>query len=736
MLKLNRSSLLLAVLVLAGLVAGSIAFKIHAIHHLPFYNPQDGEGFFWTETAFHYRYAALVSRGQPIPPLDKEIQYPEGLDTRRFITPVMEEVAGRLHRWFFSAMPLHVFLTWFSAVFSSFSVLAVFLAARFLWNHNWAGLLAAAFYVLAPAGFTRTAGGGFIREDFALPWIFFSFAFFLACLRRDRLLFAFISGGALVVALASWHVTPFYVFIFAAGFALLLLLFRPCDLPRKSFTILTAMLALAAVFLPVLRDKWFIVSPALMICYAVVLCLWLLPRWRWDFGARKIIAAGFAIFAFLAVGLWLQHSTGGYSHVYQLLLAKLRFMGTLPADPAKLSFESRVMWSSSFVSPQAMEVISLLSVTIIPAVISLAIIIFRLVRRRAASAEIITLFFALVTFILFLLIYRMDVFAVFFFAVAAGILVLAHIRVTRILSAVLVIASLCVGLYLIFLVHSISLRPPPRQVNEVIDFLKDNSAPGDAVLTSFELGPSIAAYADRPVILHSKFESKRLRDKVCEVYTALYGSEDDLYNLCRKYQARCLVYQYNMALGVGRGSFRYMAGQPVLKAASAVALLHFAPDKLRHFQLVYQNRRYRVYRIADHFATPPPKLPYEPLYDLMVYREPDNHDSVISDKDLYAGQNHLIDPQTHLRLADRFFARGEYDTALREYQQALALNAKFAPAYEGLAQVFAARGDYTQAVKMIQIAIQLAPHQPHLAELLNKFRQQELFWGSRKEKKP
>jgi len=736
MLKLNRLRSLLVALILSGLLAGTILYKIRAIHSLPFYNPRDGECFFWTETAFHYRYADLVSRGQSIPPLDKQIQYHEGLDTRRYITPVMERVAGRLHRSFFPAMPLHVFLTWFSAVVSSFSVLAVFLAARFLWNNNRAALLAAVFYVLTPAGFARTAGGGFIREDFALPWIFFSFACFLSCLRRDRLLAAAVSGGLMALALAAWHVTQFYVFIFAAAFAVLVLLCKLDDLPRKSFTILTIILSLAAISLPVLRAKWFILSPAMMICYAIVPCLWLLPRWQWHRGPKKIIAAATIILCFLGAGLMIQNYSGGHSHVYSLMLDKLRFLDRLPYDPQKLSFESRIMWASAFVSPRLSEVLILLSITLPAGAITLAGIVRRIFKGRARPAEIMVAFFAIVTFILFLLIHRMDVFTVFFLALPIGSLALVKNRIARILSAVFIAASLSVAFYLTPRLHFAPMRPATFLVKDVIHYLKNNSAPDEPVLTSFELGPSIAAYADRPVILHSKFESKLLRDKVREVYSALYAGEEELYQVCLKYQARWLIYQSNMALGLGRGSIRYVAGEPVLKIDSAAALLHFAPEKLHHFQLVHQNRSYRVYRVADHFTTPPPHLPYESLYELMVYRDPASRDSVISDQILYAGQNRLAIPQTHLTLADNYLARGEFDTALLEYQQALNLDPRSAPAYEGLGRVFAARGDYSQAVKMIQTAIQLAPDLPHLAELLNQFRQQELFWGSQKEKKP
>ena len=175
----NRLGQWLIALFMVVLCIGMTFYKINGIKKLPFFNPDDGEGFYWTENAFHFRYAQMVAEGKGIPPLDQGIQYPEGLDTSRYITPVMERVTGNLYRLFSRGTHLHVFLVHFSSIFSTLSILAVFFAGKFLWRSNWAGLISACFYSFVPASFGRTTGGAFIREDFALPFIFFSFTCFL-----------------------------------------------------------------------------------------------------------------------------------------------------------------------------------------------------------------------------------------------------------------------------------------------------------------------------------------------------------------------------------------------------------------------------------------------------------------------------------------------------------------------------------------------------------------------------
>lgn len=160
------------ILILALLCTGVVSYKYHFFKKLPFLDNKDGDGFFWTESAFHFRHFLMITEGKDIPPIDHEIQHPEGLDTVRYITPVMERVTGTLYRLFFSSIPPHLFLVYYSFIFSTLSVIAIFLAGKIVWRSNVAAFICAFFYGLTPASLIRTAGAGFIREDFALPFIF------------------------------------------------------------------------------------------------------------------------------------------------------------------------------------------------------------------------------------------------------------------------------------------------------------------------------------------------------------------------------------------------------------------------------------------------------------------------------------------------------------------------------------------------------------------------------------
>lgn len=389
------------VLILALLCMGVVSYKYYLFKKLPFLDVQDGEGFFWTESAFHFRHFLMIAEGKDIPSIDHGIQYPEGLDTVRYVTPVMERVTGSLYRLFFSFIPPYLFLPCFSFIFSKLSILAIFFVGKIVWRSNAAALISALFYGLTPASLIRTAGGGFIREDFALPFIFFSFACFMYCLGKDRPLVSAIGSSLLFIALAAWHVTQLYLSLFMLGMTTAYFLNKKKVLPQKSLFVFVAFMVVASLLLPVLRAKYFIFSPALMLSYGL-LAASLISALK-DGNKRKNIVIGhLVIIALFAASIIIQKLMGVYSHVYELILSKIRFLGVLPEDPAKLSFEAKSMWTSAFVSPKLIEIPILLCFSFLFGTLGAIIMIYRISRRKAEPHEVMIVFFTICAFILFL----------------------------------------------------------------------------------------------------------------------------------------------------------------------------------------------------------------------------------------------------------------------------------------------------------------------------------------------
>jgi tetratricopeptide (TPR) repeat protein len=701
-----KKSLISLMLVL--LFAGVVSYKINLLSGLPHFDPENGQGFFWTESAFHYRHFLIIAQGGKIPAVDYDIQYPEGLDTVRYITPVMEYVAGFIYRLSFSNMPPHLFAVYFAMIFSTLSVLAIFLAGKVAWRSNTIAFLCAVIYGFALASLARSAGGGYIREDFALPFIFFSFACFLYCLRQDRPLVAALGSFLLVIAFFAWHVTQLYLSLFAAALAVVYLLGPDKGLPRKSMLVFVAFMLAASFLIPVLRAKYFIVSPALMLSYALLALTW--------FGLREdnsnrssTMAAGLVILGFLAASLVIQGYLGTYSHVYALLSYKLKFLGVLPQDSGSLPFEAKVMWASAFVSPKLTELPLMLASSLVFGPIGAGIILFRWFKKEACTYELMIALLAVWMFIFFLMIHRMSVFAIFFLALSMGALTRIKKSTVRYALYAGLGAAFIIQMYLQPSISLLTFRPPLNDVNSLISFIKSQSEKNTAVLSTFELGPAVAAYTGRPVILHSKFESKVLRDKVNQVYTALYQSEQQFFELCRRLKAGLFVYQVKMVLSGAPGSIRYLTNAIPLKTDSAAFMFHFLPDRLRHFSLVYQNPTYRLYRIGAPQSAAVPPVQYEPVYDLAIFSDEENLGNLISDGFIEEGLSKLRYPETHLKVGDRFFASEDYKTAARQYQRALMLNPGNKQAAWSLARALILMGEADRSEKVLRAAVAMDP---------------------------
>ena len=258
--------------------------------------------------------------------------------------------------------------------------------------------------------------------------------------------------------------------------------------PRMSITIFAIVIAAVSLMLPVLRAKLFIFSPQMMMCYGLLLSLWLLSRLDVKSRLKTILYSGAIILCLAAAGLIVQRASGSHSHVYNLILGKIKYMGQLPLDAAKLPYETKVMWTSAFTSPSLQEIwLSFLGSLALGAV-AVAWFVVRFFRGKAGRAEIMAVYFACTGFVLFLMIRRMDVFAVFFVAVTIGSLVLVKGRLLKLSAYLCIAGAFFFSIYYVGRINLIAVRPTQEYVQDVIGYIKAKARPGEAVLT---LHPSL-----------------------------------------------------------------------------------------------------------------------------------------------------------------------------------------------------------------------------------------------------
>jgi hypothetical protein len=132
--------------------------------------------------------------------------------------------------------------------------------------------------------------------------------------------------------------------------------------------------------------------------------------------------------------------------------------------------------------------------------------------------------------------------------------------------------------------------------------------------------PAIYAYADRPIVLHSKFENEMVREKFFEFMSALFSDEEAMANFCRRYGVDYVVYQADFLLEDSASSARYFAGHQAVPEGSTALKMHFQPFALNDFELVYQNPTYRVFQFLKSPGQQFRNLPigYEPVFDEQV----------------------------------------------------------------------------------------------------------------------
>ena len=686
--------------------------RVFCSQSVPYYHPDSADCFYWTEAAFHFRHFQFVADGRSIPKLDRQIQYPEGLDTRRYITPVMENFYGHIHRWFFHSVPRHRFLILAASIVATCSVLACFWAGREVHGSLWVGLISAACYGLAAAAVARSTAT-FLRENFTLPLLFCSFACLVSCMRNDRWPVATAGAVSLVIALASWHVSQFFFPILVTGLAILALLHGPQSLPRTALFIYVGAATAAAVALPVLRTKYYVVSVPMMMSYALLVVAWL-PR-RANLGRWKTVAVTLGLLCVSgSIGFLIQVLSGTHSHVFAVIWAKLRFLGSLPEDPSMLTFEAKSMWSSSFLSPTLFELFMMYTTTGALAMIGLAVVGWQIYQGRRTEMTTWLIFWVLVTAGLAMMFVRLSVFAIFFLALLAG-----YSWPRRRGWPQYVVALALIGCFvfegakyygpgILPAWRMVAYRPPQKDLVDVVNQLRTHAAPDDPVVASFELGPSIAAYANRPVLLHSKFESPALREKVNEVYSAFFENEETFYDLCTRYGAKWVVYQRNWGIGLGPGSIAYSVGLGDLPLSSAVFAFHFAPERLRNFQLVAQNSTYRVYRVGHASDGAPWRPPYAHEYDLsfFVHGEPTG---ALTREQLQEGNQKLSEVKYLANRARAMAKADKLDDAVTHYVQALQLNPNYLPALVGASHALSRLQQHGPAAQALETAMNIDP---------------------------
>ncbi len=576
-----------------------------------------GELPFTRESALLFHYADAYRKGEGIPQVDTRAQYPEGLEVARKLSVGKGIVAATAYKAVGRPGSFPDFVRRFDAAWFCLGIFAMFLVVREMGGGDLGGLMAAALYAISLPSVVRSTGLEFSRENFALPLIFLHWWLIVRGWRRKKLLFSSVPAGVLIaIAAATWDVAQLYILLIGVFASLSLLFGKGGYRLIRAFLPGVACLVLVGATAPYLREHGFVFSWGMLVWYSLAAAFLsrALSRGRVPRLPKTVFLVVLASLAVVVMGQTAYPVT--YSHFARLFMAKLKCLNLKPLNPAKLSHDARILWTPALHSATSQFLgkypISDFEVLFLLGVGPLVLLMRSLFKRNGSDSEKALLFWLMVFFVLYVLFVRMEVFLVFFVCCLIGLGArygsdLFRSKVAR--AAAVALWSLVVLLGLVSEAYTYYIKKPitplsfgkiykiadtgsPYRANkELVKWLRSNTEQDAVVLANFTLEPTIFAYAKRAVVLHPKFESKRMRSKVKEYLDALFSkSEKDFHDFCVRHGANYYILHPGVFAGPRSKnwiySHRYMVDRAERQPEYGSLAMRDNPDRLLYFKKV------------------------------------------------------------------------------------------------------------------------------------------------------
>lgn len=687
-----------------------------------------GDGrLYYSDAALRFHYAEMFSQGKKIPIVDKQVLYPEGLKVRTLIHLTMDWVIGNSHRLFFAKLPFTDYVKYFVCIFSSFSVLLVFLLGALIWQKKGSGLIAGVFYAIGIPSFWRIAGN-YLRESFALPFIFtalylFSYSLISPSATRQKLML-FFSGVGFTLSLITWHLSQFFFTVFVGFLICLFILNDNAVKIFKNLWLFFIPILLAGLTWQPISSKYFILS------FPLVMSIWLwliaiLGFKQNTYLKRIFLAFGFIPIYFILIRIFPRYFAE-YGHVFETIIAKIVNLGHKPANPATLSFDARSIWMGPFASPGPLTIVFSILVPFLLAIIGWLGSLNRNFFKQFDYNRLLISYFIIVFTILYFLVIRLEVFLFFFLAVAIGAN-LNLIREKKKLRQLLLI-SLIAG----FLIESYKtynfkqlfqtyylklakewLTKPTAYGSDwerLSNWIKENTKPDQAILADVDISAMLLTYLDRPIIIQPIYENTIARQRAQECLNAFYQTETDFLKLFTRYQIKYVIYQQDLLLDYSKESNRYLTNNMKVKKNSVAYAMHFQPENLKRFALRYQTNTFRVYQVLEKDEPKPitPRFPYSPYFDSTFF--PQNpRDEFFDDSYTVKVESLIYQVLNQYNLASQLMQKNNYQNAIAHLESILKIFPDFERTYYYLGLSYQRLSYYEPALSYFDQAIKALP---------------------------
>jgi tetratricopeptide (TPR) repeat protein len=182
-----------------------------------------------------------------------------------------------------------------------------------------------------------------------------------------------------------------------------------------------------------------------------------------------------------------------------------------------------------------------------------------------------------------------------------------------------------------------------------------------------------------------------------------YDHEDELYAICDENDIRYVLYTIDLALDTSNYSPRFGAGLRHVHEKSVAYKMHFEPETLTHFNLIYENDNYRLFRVTESME-PVFLTDHPPVYAKNTFQR-------------YGGNTRqfyeaVIDALLAYQLALEAQAQGNDPEAVRRFRYCLGITPGYTVAWLGVGDSLFRMGDIEAANAAYGRALESSPDHP------------------------
>ncbi len=498
----------------------------------PNFDAQHPEGMLKSDPALlYYITERILEAGGGTPAdfrADPRVQHPGLTDIPAEFTVGQEFLVAWARLVSGSTEPLHTFaqrvMSWCAAGF----VIGIYLLVLGRTKSVIWALLTTLFTFCIAANY-RTIGYILVREDLSLPLFALHLGLMAVAAQRRTRGWFLAAGLAVGAALATWHAMGFLVTVALAVAACGLFTSRQSlfELPGARMLLWGPLLAGGLV--PALRSSGFLLSPAVTLLAVLVGASLMTMRQTLTTRARLAwggaFGLGHVLLSFVIKSM--TDMSSAYSHVHEVLLAKLLAGGTLPADPRAISFDARLLWQGPFETLPIEHIRAWLgwpALAIFAACLAL-VCVRRFHRKGEASTappggfELWLILFAIVSFPMAWLFGRLIVVpamllpAAFACTAARDKHALKYLGLAAILTYVQAFPTGS-SLKPFLENHSQSwYLPAGRQaeIAQLVHWVGENLDPAEPIAGDFMNSTALLAHTGNPICLQPKYETERSR---------------------------------------------------------------------------------------------------------------------------------------------------------------------------------------------------------------------------------